>query len=104
MPGWRRGYLIAPLSHIRSLQKIFGNFFISTNEFVQWAGVAALRGAGEDARRFRQIFDERRRATIAGLRPPGLGVALQPTGAVSGLAHPRRYTPASPQLAFPLLN
>ncbi|OLC39143.1 MAG: aspartate aminotransferase [Candidatus Rokubacteria bacterium 13_1_40CM_4_69_5] len=104
LTGWRLGYLIAPPSHIRSLQKIFGNFFISTNEFVQWAGVAALREAGEDARRFRQIFDERRRAMIAGLRAAGLGVGFEPTGAFYVLANARRYTSDSTHFAFQILE
>jgi aspartate/methionine/tyrosine aminotransferase len=82
MTGWRLGYVIAPPEHVRTLQRLFGNFFISTNEFVQWAGVAALREGGEDARRFRALFDQRRRAMIDGLRRVGLGVGAEPTGGV----------------------
>jgi aspartate/methionine/tyrosine aminotransferase len=104
MTGWRLGYLIAPPDHIRSLQKVFGNFFISTNEFVQWAGLAALREAGEDARRFRRIFDERRRVMIAGLKAAGLGVGCEPTGAFYVLANARRYTGDSTRFAFELLE
>ena len=66
MTGWRLGYLIAPKSYVRTLQRLHQNFFISSNEFVQWAGVAALREAAGDVRRFRAIFDERRRAMVAG--------------------------------------
>lgn len=104
MTGWRLGYLIAPPDHVRSLQKAFGNFFISTNEFVQWAGVAALREAGEDARRFRAVFDERRRAMIAGLRAAGLSVGCEPTGAFYVLANARRYTSDSTRFAFEILE
>jgi aspartate/methionine/tyrosine aminotransferase len=104
MTGWRLGYLIAPPDHIRGLQKLFGNFFISTNEFVQWAGVAALREAGDDARRFRAIFDERRRAMLAGLRAVGFDVACEPTGAFYVLANARRYTGDSTRFAFELLE
>ncbi|HEY7647415.1 MAG TPA: pyridoxal phosphate-dependent aminotransferase [Methylomirabilota bacterium] len=104
MTGWRLGYLIAPRDHIRSLQRLFGNFFISTNEFVQWAGVAALREAGEDARRFRRIFDERRGAMIGGLRAAGLGVGFEPTGAFYVLANARRYTRDSTRFAYELLE
>jgi aspartate/methionine/tyrosine aminotransferase len=104
MTGWRLGYLIAPRDHIRSLQRLFGNFFISTNEFVQWAGVAALREAGEDARRFRRIFDERRRAMVDGLRAAGLGVGFEPTGAFYVLANARRYTADSTRFAYELLD
>jgi aspartate/methionine/tyrosine aminotransferase len=104
MTGWRLGYLIVPPEHVRPLQTLFGNFFISTNEFVQWAGVAALREGGEDARRFRRIFDERRRVMIAGLRAAGLGVGFEPTGAFYVLANARRYARDSVALAGALLE
>jgi aspartate/methionine/tyrosine aminotransferase len=104
MTGWRLGYLIAPPDHVRSLQKAFGNFFISTNEFVQWAGVAALREAGDETRRFRAIFDERRRAMVAGLRAIGLGVGAEPKGAFYVLADARRFTGDSTAFAFEILE
>jgi (5-formylfuran-3-yl)methyl phosphate transaminase len=104
MTGWRLGYVIAPRDRIRSLQTVFGNFFISTNEFVQWAGVAALREAGEDSRRFRAVFDQRRRLMIDGLRAIGLGVGAEPTGAFYVLANARRFTRDSTRFAFELLQ
>jgi (5-formylfuran-3-yl)methyl phosphate transaminase len=104
MTGWRLGYVIAPPDHVRSLQKAFGNFFISTNEFVQWAGVAALREAGDDTRRFRAIFDERRRAMVAGLRAIGLGVRVEPMGAFYVLADVRRFATDSTRFAFEILD
>src|SRR5207245_1681302 len=48
MTGWRLGWVIAPRDHIRALQTLYGNFFISTNEFVQWPGLAALGQADAD--------------------------------------------------------
>jgi aspartate/methionine/tyrosine aminotransferase len=104
MTGWRLGYLIAPAAHMPALQKIFGNFFISTNEFVQWAGVAALREAGDEARRFRDVFAGRRRAMIDGLRAIGLGVASEPTGAFYVLANARGYATDSRRLALEILE
>lgn len=104
MTGWRLGYLVAPMDHVRSIQRLFGNFFISTNEFVQWAGVAALREAKDEVRRFRAVFDERRRATIAGLRSIGLGVGFEPTGAFYVLANARRFTSDSRRFALDLLE
>ena len=104
MTGWRLGYLIAPREFMRPLQTAHGNFFISTNEFVQWAALAALREAGEDAERFRRIFDERRRAMIAGLRRIGLGVAVPPTGAFYVLANAQRFGADSKALAFDILE
>jgi len=104
MTGWRLGYLIAPQDHVRSLQKAFGNFFISTNEFVQWAGVAALREAADETRRFRAIFDERRRAMVAGLRAIGLGVGAEPKGAFYVLADARRFSRDSTAFAYEILE
>ena len=104
MTGWRLGYLIAPREFMRPLQTAHGNFFISTNEFVQWAALAALREASEDAERFRRIFDERRHAMVAGLRRIGLGVAVPPTGAFYVLANAQRFGADSKALAFDILE
>lgn len=104
MTGWRLGYVIAPPAHARALQRLFGNFFISTNEFVQWAGVAALREARDEPRRFGRLFAERRRAMLAGLRAIGLGVAVEPTGAFYVLANARRWSADSTRLAFEILE
>jgi aspartate/methionine/tyrosine aminotransferase len=104
MTGWRLGYVIGPADAIRALQKVFGNFFISTNEFVQWAGVAALREAREETARFRAIFAERRRAMVNGLRRVGLGVGFEPTGAFYVLANARAYTSDSTRFAMRMLE
>jgi (5-formylfuran-3-yl)methyl phosphate transaminase len=104
MTGWRLGWVIGPRERIRALQTLYGNFFISTNEFVQWAGVAALREAGDDSRRFRAIFDDRRRAMIAGLRSIGLGVGAEPTGAFYVLANARHVSGDSVGLAREILE
>jgi len=104
MTGWRIGYLIAPREFIRALQKAHQNFFISTNEFVQWAALAALREAGDEAAGFRRVFDERRRAMVAGLRQIGLGVGAVPTGAFYVLANAKRFTGDSRAFAFEILD
>ncbi|MGH7268460.1 MAG: pyridoxal phosphate-dependent aminotransferase, partial [Candidatus Rokuibacteriota bacterium] len=104
MTGWRLGYVIAPKSCVRTLQKLHQNFFISHNEFVQWAGVAALREAGDEVARFRRLFDERRRATVDGLRAVGLGVGPEPTGAFYVLADAQRFCRRSYDFAFEILT
>jgi aspartate/methionine/tyrosine aminotransferase len=104
MTGYRLGYVIAPHDRIRALQTLYGNFFISTNEFVQWAGVAALREAGAERRRFRALFDERRRVMIAGLRTLGFGVRSEPTGAFYVLANARHLGMDSVRLAREILE
>jgi aspartate/methionine/tyrosine aminotransferase len=104
MTGWRLGWVVAPRTHARAMQTLFGNFFISTNEFVQWAGVAALREAGEETVRFRRIFAERRRAMVDGLRGVGLGVAFEPQGAFYVLANARRFSGDSVAFAYEILD
>jgi aspartate/methionine/tyrosine aminotransferase len=96
--------LIAPKSYIRPLQRLHQNFFISSNEFVQWAGVAALREAAGDVRRFRAIFDERRRVMVDGLRAVGLGVVAEPTGAFYVFADARQFCDRSYDFAFEILG
>jgi aspartate/methionine/tyrosine aminotransferase len=104
MTGWRLGYLIAPKEFIPTLRRLHMNFFISCNDFVQWAGVAALCEAGADVIRMRAVFDERRRAMVAGLRGLGFGIAREPTGAFYVLANARRFTEKSYDFAFELLD
>jgi aspartate/methionine/tyrosine aminotransferase len=104
MTGWRVGYLIAPRAFMPALTAMHGNFFISSNEFVQWAALAALREAAEETVRFRRIFDERRRAMVAGLRGIGLGVGAPPGGAFYVLANARRFTSDSLAFAFEILE
>ena len=104
MTGWRCGYVIAPPELMPTLTALHGNFFISSNEFVQWAALAALREAGPDAARFRRIFDERRRVMVDGLRRINLGIGALPTGAFYALANARRFTQDSLRFAFDILE
>jgi len=60
--------------------------------------------AGEEPRRFRAIFDERRRAMLAGLRGIGLGVGVEPTGAFYVLANARHLGKDSVRLAREILE
>jgi aspartate/methionine/tyrosine aminotransferase len=104
MTGWRLGWIIAPREHTRALQRLHGNFFISTNEFVQWAGVAALREAADEPVRFRRIFAERRRAMVNGLRAIGFGVGFEPEGAFYVLANAQRFARDSVAFAYEILD
>ena len=104
MTGWRLGYVISPKPYVRALQKIQQNLFISANAFVQEAGVAALRDAGDDVIRMRGIYDERRRYMISRLRDLGLGVSVEPTGAFYVLGNIRAFSRDSYSTAFDILN
>ncbi|TRZ75819.1 MAG: pyridoxal phosphate-dependent aminotransferase, partial [Deltaproteobacteria bacterium] len=104
MTGWRLGYLIAPKSYIRPMQKLLQNLFISANSFVQWAGVTALREAGGEVERMRNIYNERRKFLIKRLREMGLGVKVEPTGAFYVLGNIKSLSQDSYKMAFEILE
>jgi aspartate/methionine/tyrosine aminotransferase len=104
MTGWRLGYLIAPKTFIRAIQKVQQNFFISANAMAQWAGIAALEKAGPDVARMRAIYDERRRFMIKRLKEIGFGITVEPTGAFYVLANAKRFSTDSYKLAFDILD
>ncbi len=104
MTGLRLGYVIAPPELVRPMQKLQQNFFISANAMVQRAAIAALECAGEDVRRMKAVYDERRRFMIRRLREIGLGIAVEPTGAFYVFANARRFQKDSYRLAFDILE
>jgi aspartate/methionine/tyrosine aminotransferase len=104
MTGLRLGYVIAPLSLVRPMQKLQQNFFISANSMVQKAAIAALKCAGDDVTRMKSIYDERRQFLIRRLRQIGLGITVEPTGAFYVFANAKRYSMDSYKLAFDILE
>ncbi len=104
MTGWRLGYVIAPEEFIRPMQKIQQNFFISANNFVQWAGIAALKRAGVDVKKMVKTYNRRRKFIIPELRKMGFGITVEPTGAFYVLANAKRFSSNSYRLALDILN
>jgi aspartate/methionine/tyrosine aminotransferase len=104
MTGWRLGYVIAPPAFVRPIQKIQQNLVISAGSFVQRAGIAALQQAEADTRRMVEIYDQRRRVMLAGLRDIGFSVAHEPTGAFYVFANATRFGHDSYKLAFDILE
>jgi len=104
MTGLRLGYLIAPKAFLRPIQKVQQNFFISANAMIQKAGIAALKLAGNDVKRMKTIYDERRRFMIRRLREMGLGITREPTGAFYVFANAGHISKDSYRLAFEILE
>ncbi|MFH1487508.1 MAG: pyridoxal phosphate-dependent aminotransferase [Pseudomonadota bacterium] len=104
MTGWRLGYVIAPRSFMRPLQKIQQNFFISAGSVSQWAGLAALREAGPDVEEMKAVYDHRRRYMIRRLRDLGFGLPVEPVGAFYMLVNARHISADSYGLAFEMLE
>ncbi|MDY6792823.1 MAG: pyridoxal phosphate-dependent aminotransferase [Thermodesulfobacteriota bacterium] len=104
MTGLRLGYLIAPKSFIRPMQKIQQNFFISANSMVQQAGIAALKDAGDDVEKMRKTYNKRRKYMIHRLKEMGLKITVEPTGAFYVFADARHISNDSYKLAFDILE
>ena len=104
MTGWRLGYLIAPVSCMRTLQSLHQNFMICANHFVQRAGITALRECQDDVAQMRKVYNERRKAMISRLRELGLGVHFEPKGAFYVLADARHIDTDSLRLAKDILE
>ena len=104
MTGWRLGYVIAPPNFVRPMQKIQQNLFISAGAFVQRAGIAALQRALPDTRRMVEMYDQRRRAMLRGLRDIGFDVPHDPTGAFYVFANAAPFRRESYALAFDILG
>ncbi len=104
MTGWRLGYLISPLSCVRTLQTLHQNFLICANHFVQRGGIAALQQCADDVRAMREVYDKRRKELVSRLRDLGFGVYFEPQGAFYVLADARHIDSNSQRLALDILE
>jgi (5-formylfuran-3-yl)methyl phosphate transaminase len=104
MTGFRLGYLIAPKVAMRPLQSLMQSFFISTSEFVQQAGIAALAHGAEHVEHMRQEYAVRRRILVDGLRNMGLTIPIDPPGAFYVLVDMRHFERDSLTLCFDILD
>ncbi len=104
MTGWRLGYLIAPLSCVRTLQVLHQNFLICANHFVQRGGIAALQQCADDVADMREVYDKRRKELVKRLRELGFGVHFEPKGAFYVLADARHIDGNSQRLSLDILE
>lgn len=103
MTGWRLGYMICPRSHLRAVQALQQNMFVSASDFGQWAALAAL-DAHDEVAAMRKRFDERRRYLLDALPDIGLEVPVRPQGAFYVFADARSFTGDSMAFALELLE
>ena len=104
MTGLRLGYLIAPKSFVRTIQILQQNLLISANAAIQVGGVAALEQAGEDVKRMKDIYNERRQYMIVRLKELGFGITVEPTGAFYVFVNAKHLSTGSYKLAFDILE
>ena len=68
MTGWRLGGALGPKDVIAVINKLIVNQESCSNQFVQYAGIEALRGDQSGALEINRVLKERRDALVAALR------------------------------------
>jgi len=104
MTGWRLGYLVAPRSMIRNMQKLQQNLFICACAFNQAAGIAALQESSEVLEKRFSDYNERRIYLYEALQRIGIAPAKPPDGAFYMMANVKKYTNDSYSFAIRILE
>ena len=105
MTGWRLGWLVAPQSHVREIEKLAQHFFISPSTPAQHAALAAFApGTLDLLEERRQAFAERRDILLPALRQIGFDIGTEPQGAFYIYANASALTPDSENLARRLIE
>lgn len=104
MTGWRLGYLIAPRSMIRNMQKLQQNLFICACAFNQAAGIAALQESSNVLEKRFSDYNERRIFLYEALQRIGIAPAKPPDGAFYMMANVKKYTDDSYSFAIRILE
>ena len=92
MTGWRLGWVIAPERHVRDLEKLAQNLYISPPTVSQRAALACFLPATlallEERRR---AFRDRRDFLVPALRELGFGIPVMPSGGFFVYADSSRF-------------
>jgi aspartate/methionine/tyrosine aminotransferase len=105
MTGWRLGWLVAPESHLRCVEKLAQNLFIAPSTIAQHAALAAfLPETLALLEERRQAFRERRDFLLPALERLGFAVPVVPQGAFYIYADCSRFTSDSRSFALRLLE
>lgn len=81
MTGWRLGWIVAPERHVRDLEKLAQNLYISPPTLSQRAALACFEPATiEVVEQRRRAFEARRDFLVPALRQLGFGIPVLPTG------------------------
>lgn len=96
MTGWRLGWVVAPQRHVRDLEKIAQNLYISPPTLSQRAALACFLPetlALLETRR--RAFRDRRDYLVPALRELGFGIPVMPSGGFFVYADSSRFSPDS---------
>ncbi|MEM2910343.1 MAG: pyridoxal phosphate-dependent aminotransferase [Nitrososphaerota archaeon] len=81
MTGWRLGYAVVPSDLVEPVTKLLNNMTSCPSQFVQYAGIEALRGPQDSVRRMVKAYEERRNAVMEELKKIEGVTYLKPQGA-----------------------
>ena len=105
MTGWRLGWIVAPETHERGIEKLAQNAFICPSAPAQYAALAAFRPetlAVLEERR--EEFRRRRDYAVPALRDLGFRIPITPQGAFYIYAGCERFSGDSAQFAMQVLE
>ena len=105
MTGWRLGWIVAPDSHVREIEKLAQNAFICASAPAQYAALAAF-GPQTLAvlEQRRKEFQRRRDYMVPALRDLGFRIPLTPEGAFYIYAGCEKFSEDSEAFAFRVLE
>lgn len=105
MTGWRLGWIVAPETYVREIEKLAQNAFICPSAPAQYAALAAF---GKDTAAVlegrRQEFKRRRDYLVPALRELGLRIPVTPQGAFYIYAGCERFSSDSAEFAMRILE
>ena len=105
MTGWRLGWIVAPARHVRSLEKLAQNLYISPAAPSQRAALACFEPATADiVEQRRRAFEARRNFLVPALRELGFGVPIMPTGGFFVYADCSRFSDDSERFCREVLE
>ncbi len=86
MPGWRVGWMIAPLPVAKAASKLQGHMTSNVNNIAQRAAIEAVSGTLDAVYEMRAAFDKRRQTIVAALNDIAGVNCPTPTGAFYAFA------------------
>ena len=105
MTGWRLGWIVAPQRHVRDLEKLAQNLYISPATPSQRAALACFEPAtAAIVEERRAAFEARRDFLVPALRELGFGVPVMPTGGFFVYADCSRFTDDTEQFCRDVLE
>jgi aspartate/methionine/tyrosine aminotransferase len=104
MTGWRLGWIVAPQRHVRAIEKLAQNLYISPPTLSQRAALACFTPQTlAIVEGHRREFAARRDYLVAALRALGFGIPVMPSGGFFVYADCSRYSDDSAAFCRDLL-